>query len=188
MGQLTPIQTGGVTTPAPQYPQQWGNDNAIVIGFGHGIANSPLHALGAVATLVNGGSLVTPTFTKPINTEQHRHVISSTTSERLRYLLKANVDYGSAKAAQIPGLPLGALTGVNEKILGGHYLAGRVQTSFVAAFPINVPQYVVLLQLDEPKSDSDNAGNVNLRANTAFTGALIIKETAPLLGVRMDKS
>ena len=56
----------------------------------------------------------------------------------------------------------------------------------MAAFPINSQQYVVMLQFDEPKSESDNAGNVNLRANTAFTGALIIKETAPLLGVQMD--
>ena len=32
MGQLTPIQTGGVTTAVPQFPQQWGNDNAIVNG------------------------------------------------------------------------------------------------------------------------------------------------------------
>ena len=175
-----------MTTAVPQFPQQWGNDNAIVIGFGHGIANSSLHALGGVATLVNGGSLVRHTFTKPNNSEQHRHVISAATSERQRYLLKAHVDYGSAKVAQIPGLPLGALTGVNEKILGGHYLAGRVRTSFVAAFPINSQQYVVMLQFDEPKSESDNAGNVNLRANTAFTGALIIKETAPLLGVQMD--
>ena len=56
----------------------------------------------------------------------------------------------------------------------------------MAAFPISAPQYVMMLQFDEPKSDCDNARNVNLRANTAFTGALIIKETAPLLGVQMD--
>jgi cell division protein FtsI (penicillin-binding protein 3) len=188
MGQLTPIQTGGVTTARPQYPQPWRTDNAIAIGFGRGFASSPLHALGAVASLVNGGSLVTPTFTKPLSYTQHRRVISAATSERLCNLLKTNVESGSAKAAQIPGLPIGALTATNEKILGGHYLPGQILASFVAAFPINAPQYVMMLQFDEPKSDSDSIGDASFRANAALTGALIIKEIAPLLGIQLGKS
>lgn len=183
LNQLSPIQTGANTTSEPLFPQQWRLVNTIAIGFGHGIANSPLHATAAVASLVKGGTLVTPTFQK-VTTGDQRRVVSAKTSESVRALLKANVENGTAKFASIPGLSIGSVTATTEKIVGGHYTPDKLITSFMAVFPADKPQYVLMTLIDEPQASDMDGTKTTAASNAGAVGAVIVKESAPLLGVK----
>ena len=65
---------------------------------------------------------------------------------------------------------------------GGRYSHDKRRNSFLAAFPIDDPQYLVLVVLDEPKPEKDGSSAV-AGLNTAPTTGNIIRRIAPMLGV-----
>ncbi|MBP0652021.1 cell division protein FtsI, partial [Mycobacterium tuberculosis] len=78
-------------------------------------------------------------------------VVSPETSNKMRYLFRVNVEQGSGKRAEALGFRVGGKTGTAEKIEAGRYVKNKNVNSFLAAFPMDNPQYVVLVVLDEPK-------------------------------------
>src|SRR5690606_6313843 len=64
MMQLDRMTTELPESAAPIVPARWGEINTATIAFGHGLAVAPLQAMAAVAALVNGGTLIRPTFLK----------------------------------------------------------------------------------------------------------------------------
>ncbi|MBV8473964.1 MAG: penicillin-binding protein 2, partial [Hyphomicrobiales bacterium] len=135
MGQLDRLRTELPESAEPLVPKHWSELNTMTIAFGQGLNVAPLQALMAVAALVNGGNLMTPTFL-PRTEEQaekveHR-VISAQTSESIRYLMRANATHGSAGFANIPGYYVGGKTGTADKIVHGHYSQDKVFTTFMA--------------------------------------------------------
>jgi cell division protein FtsI (penicillin-binding protein 3) len=58
-----------------------------------------------------------------------------------------------------------------------------VISSFLAAFPINRPKYVVYVLLFEPKPTQAAGGEVLAGLNAAPTTARIIERIGPLLGI-----
>ena len=62
MGQLDRLRTELPESAEPLVPKHWGELNTMTIAFGQGLNVAPLQAMMAVAALVNGGNLMTPTF------------------------------------------------------------------------------------------------------------------------------
>ena len=62
MGQLDRLRTELPESAEPLVPKHWGELNTMTIAFGQGLNVAPLQAMMAVAALVNGGHLMTPTF------------------------------------------------------------------------------------------------------------------------------
>ena len=62
MGQLDRLRTELPESAEPLVPKRWTELNTITIAFGQGISVAPLQAMMAVAGLVNGGTLIPPTF------------------------------------------------------------------------------------------------------------------------------
>ena len=60
----------------------------------------------------------------------------------------------------------------------------KVRNSFLAAFPIDNPQYVVLVMLDEPQGLKETYGYATAGVNTAPTTGAIIRRVGPILGVK----
>ena len=186
-GLLTPLATEAGPTAAPQVPDHWGRAEVATIGFGHGLAVTPLHFARAGAILVNGGFDVTPRFieedaARPASSP-HR-IISGPISAEIRRLMRLNVTdpSGSGRRADVPGYRVGGKTGTADLAAGGEYDGRAVVTSFFATFPSDEPTYVVLVTLYDPKpvgpSRSRTAG-----VNAAPTAGAIIARAAPLLGV-----
>ena len=76
----------------------------------------------------------------------------------MRYLFRLNVISGSGRRAGVPGYLVGGKTGTAEKIENGVYVSNKRRNSFLSAFPMDNPRYVVLVLLDEPKPESEGRG------------------------------
>jgi len=177
------IQLAEVSTP--HFPRPWREINVMTIAYGHGIAVSPLECVTAVAAIVNGGILHPATLLKvPAGSEpQGDRVISAKTSEQMRKLMRLVVEYGTAKMAAAPGYVVGGKTGTAEKNLGGHYEEKKLVSTFIGAFPMNEPRYVILALVDEPHGTTASHGYATAGWTVAPATSRIIQRIAPLLGV-----
>ncbi len=106
MGQLDRLTTELPESAMPLVPKRWGELNTITIAFGHGLSVAPLQATMAVGALMNGGSMIPPTFLKRSEEEAKKlavQVIKPETSALMRYLMRLNAEKGSARKADVPG-------------------------------------------------------------------------------------
>lgn len=169
----------------PLVPAQWREINTMTIAFGHGIAVSPLQVAAATATLVNGGIRYAPTILRrdaaaPLVGER---VLSPETSAKVRHLMELVVLEGSGKSAKIEGYRIGGKTGTAEKEVNGRYRSDARISSFIGAFPIERPRYVVLALLDEPHGNKKTYNYATGGWVAAPAVGKIVKRIAPLMGV-----
>ena len=188
LGQLGLLEPAAIDLPevgTPLVPSPWRDINTMTIGYGHGIAVSPLQMAGAVATLVNGGVRVPPTMIKrrPGETVAGEPVISAETSKAMRGLMRLVVEKGTGRKADVPGYLVGGKTGTADKIVGRRYSEKAVVSSFVGAFPIDAPRYVLLVLLDEPKGNASTQGFATGGWVAAPVVANVIRRMAPLTGL-----
>eukprot|EP01037_Dinobryon_pediforme_P017739 gene17739-17955_t len=185
-GQLDRMKTELPESAEPIVPKNWGELNTITIAFGHGIAVAPLQAEMAVAALVNGGTMIVPTFLKRTEEEAKRGapvIVRPETSESLRYIMRLNADIGSAKKADIPGYFVGGKTGTAEKVINGHYSRDRLFTTFMAMTPSDKPKYLFMVVYDEPQGLPETHGFATAAWNAGTVTGRIIERAAPILGL-----
>jgi len=190
MGQLDRLRTE-LESAEPIVPKRWSELNTITIAFGHGLSVAPLQAVMGVGALMNGGILIPPTFLKRTEAEAqalgHR-VIKPETSAMMRYLMRLNVEKGTASKADVAGYYIGGKTGTADKVVFGRYSKTRVLTDFIAVLPADQPRYVLLIMLDEPKALPETHGFTTSGWNAVPTGGAVVARIAPLLGIepRLD--
>ena len=186
MGQLERLRTEMPETAMPIVPQHWGELNTMTISFGHGLAVSPLQAVVATASLVNGGLYIPPTYLKRSREEAQalaRRVIKPETSEAMRFVMRLNAEKGSASKANVPGYYVGGKTGTSEKVIGGRYSKTKRLTTFMAVAPSDKPRYLFLTMLDEPQGLPETHGYATSGWNAAPTTGKIIERVGPMLDI-----
>lgn len=177
-------EAGPIT--APNLPRHWGKAETITIAYGHGIAVAPLQFAATAASLINGGLRVTPTFRQgarlPSSTDR---IVSPATSAAIRDLMRRNVvsTHGTGRRAEVPGYEVGGKTGTAELPARGGYREEAVIASFLAAFPMSAPEYLVLVMLHEPKPTDKTNGRITAGINAAPVAGRIIARAGPLLRV-----
>jgi cell division protein FtsI (penicillin-binding protein 3) len=77
---------------------------------------------------------------------------------------------------------VGGKTGTAEKVEGGRYSGNKRRNAFLAAFPMDAPKYLVLVVLDEPKSEKPGMG-ATAGLNAAVAAGNIIRRMAPMMGI-----
>jgi cell division protein FtsI (penicillin-binding protein 3) len=187
MGQLDRLRTELPESAEPLVPKRWAELNTVTIAFGHGIAVAPLQAVAAISALMNGGRLIPPTFLKRSEQEAAalgKQVIKPETSEKMRYLMRLNVEKGTASKADVKGYYVGGKTGTSEKVIGGRYSKTKLLTSFTAVLPADQPRYQLLVMIDEPKPTPETHGFATSGWNAVPVGGAIISRIAPLLGLQ----
>jgi cell division protein FtsI (penicillin-binding protein 3) len=110
-------------------------------------------------------------------------VIKPETSSLVRQLLRLVVEKGTGKKADAPGYFVGGKTGTAEKVGGGGYSSNARMASFVGAFPIDDPRYVVLVMVDDPKPNASSYGYATGGWVAAPAVGRIVQRMAPLLGM-----
>ncbi|MBZ9670386.1 penicillin-binding protein 2 [Mesorhizobium sp. B2-1-8] len=190
LGILERMQTELPEVARPTEPKVWKQVNSFTIAFGHGVSTTPLQAAVGCAALMNGGFLMNPTFL--VRTQQEamataKRVVSEKTVEGMRYLYSLNAEKGSARNARVPGYRVGGKTGTAEKVINGRYSKELNFNTFVAAFPMDDPQYLVFTIADAPHPEKP--GMTDVAANNAGVMAgNIIRRAAAMLGVKPDFS
>jgi cell division protein FtsI (penicillin-binding protein 3) len=168
----------------PLAPNPWRPINTMTIAFGHGLSISPLHLASGVATVVNGGIRQPVTLLRADTPSPGERVISESTSDSMRRLMRLVVQDGTGSKADALGYIVGGKTGTAEKVGGrGGYKRKALLSSFVAAFPMQAPRYVVLVMVDEPKGNKESHGYATGGWVAAPAISRIVARAAPLLGV-----
>jgi cell division protein FtsI (penicillin-binding protein 3) len=178
-------ERGRTLTPG----KNWNQIETMTVGYGHGIAVTPLHLATGYATLFNGGVYRPATLLKVDRShaagKSHR-VFSEATSYKMRSLLRLVVMKGTGRKADAPGYRIGGKTGTAQKIIGGHYSNSVNVTSFAGVFPMDEPRYVIVVMLDEPKATPETFGFTTAGWNVAPVVSRTVSRIAPMLGVRPD--
>ena len=102
----------------------------------------------------------------------------------MRRILRLVVENGTGRKASANGYLVGGKTGTAEKQAAqGGYAKKLRLSSFVGAFPIHDPKYVVLVMVDEPKGNKSSFGFATGGWVAAPAVKRIISRSAPLLGI-----
>ncbi|MBX7540020.1 peptidoglycan D,D-transpeptidase FtsI family protein [Qipengyuania sphaerica] len=182
-----------IELPAKGFPlwpgEKWARLTNMTVGFGHGIAVTPLHLASAYAAMVNGGVYRPATLKKlgPGAAPKGRRVFKASTSSRMRQMMRAISIYGTGRNANAPGYRVGGKTGSAEKPGGkGGYRRTALVSTFAAAFPMDRPRYVVIAMLDEPKGTLASSYQRTAAWNAAPIVGRLVPRIGPLIGVRPD--
>ncbi len=159
--------------------------------FGQGLTVTMVQEITAFSSVVNGGYYYQPHLVEKILDEDGRVVknnsglllkqtVSEQTSDTMKQFLERAVEEGTGKTARTPGYRVGGKTGTAEKIdpETGQRADGKYLVSFIGAVPINDPQVVMYVVVDEP--------NVANQANSTYAQVLfrsIMLELLPYMGI-----
>jgi len=170
---------------------EWARIRAMTVGFGHGVAVTPLHLATAYAAMVNGGIWRPTTLRKlaPGEAPRGRRVFKESTSARMNQFLRMIALYGTGRNADVhaPGFRLGGKTGSAEKPGNGGYRRSTLVSTFAAAFPMDAPRYVVIVMFDEPKGTVASSYQRTAAWNAAPAVGRLVPRIGPLLGVYPDE-
>ncbi len=186
LGLLDPLPLEIPETGRPIVPSPWRAVNTMTVGFGHGLAVSPLHLASGVAAVANGGIAHEPTLIRAPRRDAvgpGKRVFSETTSLQLRKLMRLTVLGGTGRNADVPGYPVGGKTGTAEKPGREGYAGTSLLSSFVAVVPITRPRYVVLAMLDEPQGNEATDGAATGGRVAAPVVRRVIGRMAPMLDI-----
>lgn len=174
---------------------KWGTASLTSGSFGQTFKITPLQLVRAIASVVNGGTLLEPYIVSEIvdpegNTVMQaeptavRRTISQQTSDTMRQLIASVVSEGTAKNAKVAGFSIGGKTGTSEKIDVFDENGQRVQdkiVSFVGIAPMDDPEYIVLAALDTPSRQTGIYISGGVMA--APTVGAVLGDILPYLGV-----
>ncbi|NBO18116.1 MAG: penicillin-binding protein 2 [Proteobacteria bacterium] len=186
LGMMKPIEIELPEKSSPLYPKDWKDINSVTISYGHGISVSPLHLMRGIASMVNGGTLPRMTLLKDGNKgkAEGARVISEKTSANMRRLMRLVVNHGTGTKADVPGYRVAGKTGTAEKVSGKGYDGNAKLASFIGTFPVDDPQYVVLVMIDEPKGDKTTHNFATGGWISAPVVNKVIARMGPLLNIR----
>lgn len=160
------------------------------MSFGQRFTITPIQLVSAISAIANDGVLMKPRIVKQIiNPEtgtttdiepvQVRQVISKSTSERMRDLMKSVVDDGSGRLAKVEGYSIGGKTGTSEPQAGREdegYIA-----SYVAIAPTEKPEICLLMAIHNPNPNGQGSHQGGQVCGPVISQMLT--EILPILGI-----
>ena len=150
--------------------EQMGPVELASCAFGQSSKVSYIEMAAAVCAVVNGGNLMRPYVVSEIRDPEGetldkiepvctRRVIKEETSITMRKMMEAVVESGGGQNAKIAGYRVGGKSGTSQK-LDSEDETARI-ASFVAVAPIDDPQFLCLVCLDEPHSWTTAGGSLS---------------------------
>ncbi len=191
-GQKTGIDLPGEASGIIFNKDSMGVTELASSSFGQGFTSTMIQEINAFSACINGGYLYKPTVMKEIvnssgavvDTAQStviRQAVSSEVSEKVRqYLGTVVASDGTGKYAKVNGYSMGGKTGTAQKM--GSANKGKYLVSFIGFAPLNDPQVVVYVVVDEP-----NAGSQADSRYPQYLYRKIMEQLLPYLNIFQDE-
>ncbi|MBF8286232.1 MAG: penicillin-binding protein 2 [Dehalococcoidia bacterium] len=153
-------EVGGRVRTPDNDTENWRSVDMATNSFGQGISVTPLQMVMAVAALANEGKLMKPMLVKEIigpNDKQvsepqvTRQVVSADTARTLLDMMGVVVQGIPRNFLDIQGYEIGGKTGTASIASGTGSYKGTYISSFIGVAPLEDPQLVILVKIDEPK-------------------------------------
>jgi cell division protein FtsI/penicillin-binding protein 2 len=171
-GQLTGIDLQGEVSGVLKSENQLYPIDYATITFGQGIAVTSIQIINAFNALINDGKLMRPFVVKKIIGDKKektiepqiiRQVISSKTSSIIKKMLQSTVENAEVKWVKPKGYSFGGKTGTAQIPIQGRYDPSKTNASFIGFFPVEKPEFIILVTLKEPSTSpwgSETAGPI----------------------------
>jgi cell division protein FtsI (penicillin-binding protein 3) len=183
MGQRTGLEVPGESAGIFPKTPSWNLVTQHTMGYGYGIASTPLQMAAAVASIANKGVWMPPRLIASGIQLKHpkpRRVLKASTAKALTSLLEKSIAASEAMPANVPMLRVAGKTGTSNKPREGHKgYSNEKFTSFVGFFPANDPQLLIMVVVDSPTTAESWGSTV---AAPIFRDIAI--ESAHYLGIR----
>lgn len=158
--------------------------------FGQGFTCTMVQEMGAICSLINGGTYYQPHVVNRITDSDGKTIkniepvvlketISSDISEDIRNFMKMSVDNGTSKTSKVAGYSMGGKTGTAQKLPRGNK---KYLVSYVGFAPVDVPQIAIYVVIDEP--------NIEEQANSRYPQYIaqaILSEVLPYMNIFPDE-
>ena len=158
IGSLTNVDFAGESAGIMMNQNSVKNVDLARIAFGQAVAVTPLQMITGVCSVLNG-TLYQPHFIKSITTPDGitktfdsvavRKVLDESISRQVAEFMEQVVSTKGLYSF-VPGYRIGGKTGTAQKYEDGHVASGKYVSSFVGCYPVENPEYVLLLCVDEP--------------------------------------
>lgn len=161
--------------------------------FGQGFKVTPIQLITAFSSVINGGEYLKPYLVSQItdakgdvimsqSKEVLRHPISEEVSKLMREYMYGTVMAGTGQEAQVAGYAIGGKTGTAQKYdeETGDVSDDRYVVSFIGYTPVDDPEVVLLVVLDEADGGSSH--------DTAELASQMFEKILPALGLYPDES
>lgn len=188
-GSKTGIDLNGEATGILFPMDKVGPIELATTAFGQGVSVTALQQVSSLSAIVNNGNLYTPYIVSEVGTEKKNpvlkksNIITSQTSDLVRYALESVVANGSGRNAYIENYRVGGKTGTAQKVgAKGEYMQGNYVLSFIGFMPTNDPEYVIYIAIDNPKGVTQYGGVV-----AAPIARNVFKDIISLYNLKEDK-
>ncbi|MGB2868623.1 MAG: penicillin-binding transpeptidase domain-containing protein [Bacteroidota bacterium] len=203
-GVLTCVDLPGEVRGRLKKPNEWSGTTLQTMAYGYEVGVTPMQIVNAYAAVANKGILMRPYVVSQVRDanggvlhEQGpqvvRRVISEETAKLLTDAFEGTVEQGTAKEVRIAGTRIAGKTGTSRKLVDGRYSTTSYTASFVGYFPVEDPQIVCLVMMDNPRARGYYGGITSgpifraiaervIRTSSKFSPAT----PAPQAGVEQD--
>ncbi|HEX6716988.1 MAG TPA: penicillin-binding transpeptidase domain-containing protein [Pyrinomonadaceae bacterium] len=161
-GSKTGIELPGETNGILRKVERWQPSSIGSIAIGQEVGVTPVQMVAAFGAIANDGVRIAPHLIREVRDAggnvvyraqpEQRRVLSAETAITLRGMLEGVTLSGTAKKAQLDGYSAAGKTGTAQKIdpKTKAYSATKFVGSFVGFAPVNNPQVVIIVVMDEP--------------------------------------
>ncbi|WP_448212884.1 peptidoglycan D,D-transpeptidase FtsI family protein [Colwellia sp. MEBiC06753] len=180
-GQETGIGLIGETQGMMHDRPRWSEFELATLSFGYALAISPLQLARLYTSFANGGIKLPLSIVKTDTPPKGERIFSEKLTAELRTMLEAVVEEG-AKKAKVEGYRVGGKTGTSIKAIAGGYGNDYVGL-FAGMAPIDDPEVVVVVVINEPGGDLYHGGDV-----AAPVFSRVMKGAMQVLNIAPDKN
>jgi cell division protein FtsI/penicillin-binding protein 2 len=186
-GIITGIDVPGEVRGVLKKPidRDWSGTTTQSMSYGYEIGATPLQIVCAYAAVANKGVLLKPFVVSHIEdgngetiAEQRpqpiRRSVSQKTLDQLIPAFEGVVERGTGKEVQINDVRIAGKTGTSRKYSDGKYVENNYTASFVGFYPIEDPQVVCLVMMDNPRSRGYYGGSTSGPVFRAITERVIM--------------
>lgn len=151
MGKKTGIDLPGESSGILRPAEDWDQSTHATLGFGYGLASTPLQMAAAVAAIANEGVWNQPHVIKGTKTEPSRRVLSKETARTVTRLLAESIETAPSSTVKLKTVKVAGKTGTSRKPKeNGRGYDTNLFTSFVGFFPAEDPQVLMMVVVDSP--------------------------------------